>query len=126
MQQAYARGNLPVIRATLDSLSSMRRASRPGDLALDYTYQEAWLRVAIGDSAAGVRQLDLAAEVDEAPDLLREVEPRVARRGPHVVERYLAVGIAPRDGTLPLPKHHGPRGGVLRTEGQERRHARRF
>ena len=38
----------------------MRRASRPGDLTLDYTYQEAWLKTAMGDTAGAIQQLDLA------------------------------------------------------------------
>jgi hypothetical protein len=38
----------------------MRRASRPGDLSLDYTYQEAWLKTAMGDTVGAIQQLDLA------------------------------------------------------------------
>jgi hypothetical protein len=38
----------------------MRRASRPGDITLDYTYQEAWLKAAMGDTAGAIQQLDLA------------------------------------------------------------------
>jgi hypothetical protein len=60
IQQAFARGDLRSVRATFDTLSEMRRASRPGDLTLDYTYQEAWLKTAMGDTAAAIQQLDLA------------------------------------------------------------------
>jgi serine/threonine-protein kinase len=60
MQLAFVRGDLRTVRATFDSLSAMRRTSRPGDLTMDYTYQEAWLKTAIGDTAAAVSQLDLA------------------------------------------------------------------
>jgi len=60
MQQAFARGDLRSVRATVDTLSDMRRASRPGDLTLDYTYQEAWLKMAMGDTAGAIQQLDLA------------------------------------------------------------------
>jgi hypothetical protein len=60
MQQAFARGDLRSVRATIDTLSEMRRASRPGDITLDYTYQEAWLKTAMGDTAGAIQQLDLA------------------------------------------------------------------
>jgi hypothetical protein len=60
MQQAFARGDVRSVRATIDTLSEMRRASRPGDLTLDYTYQEAWLKTAMGDTAAAIQQLDFA------------------------------------------------------------------
>jgi eukaryotic-like serine/threonine-protein kinase len=60
MQQAFARGDFPSVRATIDTLSDMRRASRPGDLTLDYTYQEAWLKTAMGDTVGAIQQLDLA------------------------------------------------------------------
>ncbi len=60
MQRAFARNDLRTVRATFDSLATMRRSSRPGDLTMDYTYQEAWLRSAMGDTAAAIRQLDLA------------------------------------------------------------------
>jgi tRNA A-37 threonylcarbamoyl transferase component Bud32/tetratricopeptide (TPR) repeat protein len=60
MQRAYANNDRRTVRATFDSLAVMRRSSRPGDLTLDYTYQEAWLKTAMGDTAAAIRQLDLA------------------------------------------------------------------
>jgi len=60
MQRAFARGDVRTVRATFDTLSQMRRGSRPGDLTMDYTYQEAWLKAAIGDTAAAIDQLDLA------------------------------------------------------------------
>ncbi|MEK7403046.1 MAG: serine/threonine-protein kinase [Gemmatimonadota bacterium] len=50
------------VRAILDSLTAVRSVYRPGDIALDHTVQEAWLRAAAGDSAAAVRQLDLVLE----------------------------------------------------------------
>jgi hypothetical protein len=60
MQQALARKDVRMVRTVLDSLAEERRDSRPGDLTLDYTYQEAWLKTAIGDTAGAIRQLDLA------------------------------------------------------------------
>jgi hypothetical protein len=60
MQQAFARGDFRSVRATVDTLSDMRRASRPGDISLDYTYQEAWLKTAMADTVGAIQQLDLA------------------------------------------------------------------
>jgi hypothetical protein len=59
MQQALARRETAAIRANLDTLRRARRANRPGDVALDFTWQEAWLLAAIGDTAAAIRHLDL-------------------------------------------------------------------
>jgi tetratricopeptide (TPR) repeat protein len=58
MQQAYARGDTRAVRAYFDSLRVARAGGRPGDVAIDYTFLEAWLLTQIGDSAAATRQLD--------------------------------------------------------------------
>ena len=58
MQQALARGNTIEVRAHFDTLNRYRRADRPGDVAIDYTFQEAWLLAAIGDTTAAIRRLD--------------------------------------------------------------------
>ena len=42
----------------LDSLTELRRTYRPGDVSLDHTLNEAWLRAALGDTIAALRQLD--------------------------------------------------------------------
>jgi hypothetical protein len=60
MQRAFARNDLRTVRATLDSLTVIRRAGKPNDLTLDYTFQEAWLKSAMGDTAGAISQLDLA------------------------------------------------------------------
>lgn len=57
-QQALADRNRARARAILDSLSDVRRTYRPGDVALDHTLAEAWLRAEIGDSTAAAQQLD--------------------------------------------------------------------
>jgi ParB-like chromosome segregation protein Spo0J len=41
---------------------TVRAGFRPGDIALDHTVQEAWLRASVGDTAAAERQLDLVLE----------------------------------------------------------------
>jgi hypothetical protein len=58
-QRAVAEGNRRLAKFVLDSISLARVASRPGDVALDRTFQEAWLRAAIGDTVGATRQLDL-------------------------------------------------------------------
>src|SRR5687768_7400050 len=60
MQRAFARNDFAAVRRTFDSLSQMRKSSRPGHLSMDYTYQEAWLKAAMGDVPGAVEQLDLA------------------------------------------------------------------
>jgi serine/threonine-protein kinase len=67
MQQALARGDRAAVRRKFDSLRMARASSRPGDVAIDYTYLEAWLRTQIGDTAAAVRQLDRS--LDALPTL---------------------------------------------------------
>lgn len=58
MQQAYAKGDLARVHALFDSVAIQRKSFRPSDLSLDYIYQEAWLKTAIGDTTAAMRQLD--------------------------------------------------------------------
>jgi hypothetical protein len=58
-QRAFATGNPAKTRLILDSLVTVRAQHRPGDIALDHTVQEAWLRAALGDTASAERQLDL-------------------------------------------------------------------
>jgi hypothetical protein len=58
-QFALARGDTRAVKAILDSALVVRRVMRPGDVALDFTVQEAWLRTVIGDTTGAVRQLDL-------------------------------------------------------------------
>jgi serine/threonine protein kinase/tetratricopeptide (TPR) repeat protein len=58
MQQAFAAGDPKRLRSLLDSADARNRNYRPSDLSLDYTFQEAWLRAASGDTAAAIKQLD--------------------------------------------------------------------
>jgi hypothetical protein len=60
MQRSFARNDLRAVRATLDSLAVIRRAAKPNDLTLDYTFQEAWLKSAMGDTAGAINQIDVA------------------------------------------------------------------
>ena len=66
-QRAFAAHDVKRTRMLLDSLGSVRSVYRPGDISLDHTVQEAWLRAAAGDSAGAERQLDLV--LDALPTL---------------------------------------------------------
>lgn len=57
-QRAFASGHASTARAILDSLEAIRRPALPGDISLDYTLQESWLRAAAGDTLGAVRHLD--------------------------------------------------------------------
>jgi serine/threonine protein kinase len=58
MQKAYARGDTVAFRAISDTVAERIRKRRPGDLSPDFTFQQAWLRTAVGDTAAATNQLD--------------------------------------------------------------------
>jgi hypothetical protein len=66
-QRAFEARDRRGVRMILDSLTAVRSVYRPGDISLDHTVQEAWLRAAAGDSAGAVRQLDLV--LDALPTL---------------------------------------------------------
>jgi hypothetical protein len=57
-QHAATAKDTRLVRAVLDSLDGVRRVGLPGDVALDFTVQEAWLRASVGDTVVAIRQLD--------------------------------------------------------------------
>jgi hypothetical protein len=61
-QRAFESRDRRGARMKLDSITAMRSMMRPGDVALDHTVQEAWLRAAAGDSAGAANHLDLVLE----------------------------------------------------------------
>jgi tRNA A-37 threonylcarbamoyl transferase component Bud32/tetratricopeptide (TPR) repeat protein len=67
MQRALARGDSAAVRARFAQLRELRGTLRPGDLSIDATYQEAWLLLALGDTTAATRLLDLS--LDALPTL---------------------------------------------------------
>jgi hypothetical protein len=75
LQRAFARNDRDGIDRAFQTIARIRRVYRPGDVSLDRTYQEAWIRVAIGDTAAAERQLDesLNAIPTMSPSSLQEV-----------------------------------------------------
>ncbi|HJP61675.1 MAG TPA: protein kinase, partial [Gemmatimonadaceae bacterium] len=58
LQRAYAEKNQVLFHALSDSIAERVRNRRPGDLAPDFVFQQAWLRAAVGDTAGAIRQLD--------------------------------------------------------------------
>ena len=58
LQQAYWRHDREGMDRIFESIARVRRVYRPGDVSLDRTYQEAWMRAAIGDTTSAARQLD--------------------------------------------------------------------
>jgi serine/threonine protein kinase/tetratricopeptide (TPR) repeat protein len=58
LQQAFARRDTRTLSLLLRTVASDTKTQRPGDVSLDVTYQLAWLRSAMGDTAAAVHQLD--------------------------------------------------------------------
>jgi serine/threonine protein kinase/tetratricopeptide (TPR) repeat protein len=60
MQRAYASSDSRALASLLAAFSNGARTQRPGDIAFDFTYQIAWLRLVSGDTAEAIRQLDRA------------------------------------------------------------------
>lgn len=58
MQQAFARKDFAQVRSLFASVAETQKMQRPSDISLDRTFQEAWLRAAIGDTVEAIRQLD--------------------------------------------------------------------
>jgi len=75
LQQAFARRNIREVNRNFKAIAQARRAYRPGDVSLDRTYQEAWIQVAMGDTAGAITQLDrsLNAIPSMSAGALREV-----------------------------------------------------
>jgi tetratricopeptide (TPR) repeat protein len=58
LQQTLANGDTAGVKEMLKALAADNRSQRPGDIALDFTYQIAWLSAAVGDTAGAIRLLD--------------------------------------------------------------------
>jgi eukaryotic-like serine/threonine-protein kinase len=58
LQQAFARSDSRALTALLRGVSENAKTQSPGDVSLDFTYQLAWLRAAMGDTAGATRLLD--------------------------------------------------------------------
>ena len=58
LQQAFARSDSRALAALLRGVADDAKRQSPGDVSLDFTYQLAWLRAAMGDTAGATRLLD--------------------------------------------------------------------
>jgi len=67
MQWKLARRDTAGLRQDLAELREVRKDVRPGDVAFDGTYHEAWLLLAIGDTTEATHLLDLS--LDALPTL---------------------------------------------------------
>jgi hypothetical protein len=76
IQRAANKHDTASVRRLLGAVAKMRVLGRPGDLSIYLTYQEAWLRLQVGDTAGAVHQLDatLAALPTLNPYLLDHVQ----------------------------------------------------
>jgi serine/threonine protein kinase/tetratricopeptide (TPR) repeat protein len=79
MQWELAQGDTAGLRAHFKKLAEVQRDLRPGDVAFDGTYHEAWLLLAIGDTAEATHLLDLSLQAlpTMRTDLLDQL-PQVA------------------------------------------------
>jgi serine/threonine protein kinase/tetratricopeptide (TPR) repeat protein len=67
MQYALAHGDTAAVLARFARLQRARPNGRPGDVAIDGTFHEAWLRLALGDTATATHLLD--ASLNALPTL---------------------------------------------------------
>jgi serine/threonine protein kinase/tetratricopeptide (TPR) repeat protein len=67
MQWELAKGDTARLREHFKKTREVRRHIRPGDVAFDGTYHEAWLLLELGDTAQATRLLDLS--LDALPTL---------------------------------------------------------
>jgi tetratricopeptide (TPR) repeat protein/tRNA A-37 threonylcarbamoyl transferase component Bud32 len=109
MQAQLARGDSAGVRARLTAAQAVRTGVRPQDIAVALTFQEAWLWLQVGDSAAAERRLNLAlnplsglgvymlSDVAEAGTLVRSmalVAELAERRGHGPTARRWAAAVA--------------------------------
>jgi hypothetical protein len=76
IQRAATRHDAVAVHALLAAIARLRGQDRPGELSIYLTYQEAWLLLQVGDTAAATRQLDasLSALPSLGPYLLDYVQ----------------------------------------------------
>jgi eukaryotic-like serine/threonine-protein kinase len=58
LQQAFALSDYRALTALMRGVAENAKTQSPGDVSLDFTYQLAWLRAAMGDTAAATRLLE--------------------------------------------------------------------
>jgi len=118
MQLAFGRHDPAAVRAHFVALTRLRRGYLPGDVALDNTFQEAWLLMAVGDSARAEQHLcvplsalptmgtRLVADVPQAAAVGRSLDfcaRAAARRGDAASARRWARGLTALWATADAP-----------------------
>lgn len=78
LQQALHERGARAFRAGFDSLQVARKDLRPGDVAIDYTYHEAWLLAAVGDTVRAVAHLDRSLQAMSTLGTFLESQPSQA------------------------------------------------
>ncbi len=80
MEHALANGRSAEMRSLLTNQQHLRHPIRPGDVALDHTFQEAWLLAQTKDTVAAIEHLDrpLGTMSTLSASLLREVSDAAA------------------------------------------------
>ena len=58
IQRAASSHDTAAVHEKLSAAARMRGLARPGELSIYLTYQEAWLLLQVGDTAAAIRKLD--------------------------------------------------------------------
>jgi eukaryotic-like serine/threonine-protein kinase len=71
MQWLLGQKDTTGLRESFKQLKEVQRDLRPGDVAFDATYHEAWLLLAIGDTAQATQLLDLS--LDALPTMRTEI-----------------------------------------------------
>ena len=76
MQWSASTGDTAGVVESMRWLDDVRSDERPGDVAIDGVYQEAWVALQVGDTAWATDHLDLALAALETSglDLLRQPE----------------------------------------------------
>jgi tRNA A-37 threonylcarbamoyl transferase component Bud32/tetratricopeptide (TPR) repeat protein len=133
IQRAANTHDTASVHRLLKAVANMRAAGRPGDLSIYLTYQEAWLRLQVGDTAGAVHQLDatltalptltpyLLDYVQDAASLVRAMalrsdiaeasgDQRTARRWGSAVAELWAGADAPLASVVARMKERATRG----------------
>jgi hypothetical protein len=71
MQWLLGQKDTTGLRESFKQIKEVQRDLRPGDVAFDGTYHEAWLLLAIGDTAQATELLDLS--LDALPTMRTEI-----------------------------------------------------
>ena len=113
LQNTLATRGSAALRAEFEQLQAARRDLRPGDVAVDYTYHEAWLLAQAGDTTGAITHLDrslaalstlgtyLEREPAQAAGLVRAMVLRAslahAAADPITAAKWAAAVVALRD-----------------------------